>query len=72
MVAGQYALRLARRKGLANRDVFSEEKVAQLRGDPGGLFIHHYCIGRRNRARSLLPACSHTYQSGIDTGRLPR
>ena len=39
---------------------------------PGGLFIHHYCIGRRNRARSLLPACSHTYQSGIDTGRLPR
>lgn len=32
MVAGQYALRLARRKGLANRDVFSEEKVVQLRG----------------------------------------
>ena len=39
---------------------------------PGGLFIHHYCIGRRNRARSLLSACSHTYQSGSDTGRLPR
>ena len=42
------------------------------RPQAGGLFIHHYCIGRRNRARSLLPACSHTYQSGIDTGRLPR
>ena len=38
----------------------------------GGLFIHHYYIGRRNRAPSLLPACSRTYQSGSDTGRLPR
>ena len=47
MVAGQYALRLARQKGLANRDVFSEEKVAQLRGDPGGMISYRHDTGAR-------------------------
>jgi hypothetical protein len=49
-----------------------EQLCALLFTMPGGLFIHHYCIERRNRARSLLSACSRTYQSGSDTGRLPR
>jgi hypothetical protein len=62
------------RRGALTRDQRRQfaETVAVAMHEAGGLFNHHYCIGRRNRARSPLPACSHTYQSGIDTGRLPR